>query len=150
MLTELQRKMQSYFTIFALIPTYLQSVYYLHKHNAIPGPRRRTCTWSACLYSPHDQTLLQHNIRLVEHNECSLLSTHSVHQIVHAGEVRPHADLELVHGLLAADGVEACAGALSSPPTLSAVSTRGTLASLKNVLERRLEQTVAHLIPAVS
>ena len=35
-------------------------------------------------------------------------------------------------------------------PTLSAVSTRGTLASLKNVLERRLEQTVAHLIPAVS
>ena len=49
---------------------------------------------------------------------CIHLSTHSVHQIVHAGEVRPHADLELVHGLLAADGVETCAGVLSSPPTL--------------------------------
>ena len=31
----------------------------------------------------------------------------------------------------------------------SVVSTRGTLASFQNVLECRLEQTVAHLIPGV-
>ena len=36
-----------------------------HAHK-IPGLHRRTCTLSACLYSPHDQTLLQQNICLVE------------------------------------------------------------------------------------
>ena len=32
--------------------------------------------------------------------------SHSVHQVVHAGQVGSHADLKLVHGLVPSHGVE--------------------------------------------
>ena len=58
---------------------------------------------------------------------------HAVHQVVHAGEVGAHADLVLLHGLVAAHHVEA----------------GRTLALLQDVLKGRLEQAVAHFVSKV-
>ena len=79
------------------------------KTPGLPGPHRLTGTWSASLGSPRGQTPLgdKYSQLRPDKGRPGQLITHSVHQVVHTGQVGSHADLKLVHRLISTHGVEA-------------------------------------------